>query len=297
MKHLRIISIALFIIFSYASYVVIWGLHFPEDSPNIVYKRIGGSSGFRLNELEKRRNIDVLITGSSHAYRGIDSRYFEQKGIKTFNMGSSSQTPIQTKWLLKKHLDKLNPKLVILEVDPSIFCSDGIESSLDIISNYPKVAATLPLAFGHLKTTNTYIFSLYHSIFKKKEKLEINWKDNYHTGGYVERKLSYYQVEEFKKEKWDFNVDLFDEFEEIIDLLKSKNIHYVLVQAPLSPAYYSSHSNNQAFDDRINKLGTYYNYNDLMKWDNKTHFYDKQHLNTIGARRLTAAILQLKELP
>ena len=297
MKQVRIISAALFIIFSYAAYVVIWGLHFPEDSPNIVYNRIGGSSGFRLNELEKKRNIDVLITGSSHAYRGIDSRYFEQKGIKTFNMGSSSQTPIQTKWLLKRHIDKLNPKLVILEVDPSIFRSDGVESSLDIISNYPQVASTLPLAYGHLKTFNTYIFSLYHSIFDKKEKLKINWRDTYHTGGYVERKLSYYQVEKFKKEKWDFNYDLFNEFEDIIDLLKSKNINYVLVQAPLAPAYYFSHTNNQEFDDRINKLGTYYNYNKLMKWDNKTHFYDKQHLNTIGARKLTAAVLQLKELP
>ena len=297
MKYLRILSILIFIVISYASYVVVWGLHFPEDSPNIVYKRIGGSSAFRLNELQKRKDIDVLITGSSHAYRGIDSRYLEQKGIKTFNMGSSSQTPIQTKWLLKRHLDKLNPKLVILEVDPSIFRSDAIESSLDMVSNYPKVVSTLPLAWGHLKTFNTYIFSLYHAIFKSNEALKINWRDTYHIGGYVERKLSYYQVEEFQEEKWDFNYDIFSELEETIDILKSKDINYVLVQAPLSPAFYFSHSNNQEFDDKINKLGTYYNYNELMKWDNKTHFYDKQHLNTIGARRLTAAILQLKELP
>ena len=297
MKYLRILSILIFIVISYASYVVVWGLHFPEDSPNIVYKRIGGSSAFRLNELQKRKDIDVLITGSSHAYRGIDSRYLEQKGIKTFNMGSSSQTPIQTKWLLKRHLDKLNPKLVILEVDPSIFRSDAIESSLDMVSNYPKVVSTLPLAWGHLKTFNTYIFSLYHAIFKSNEALKINWRDTYHIGGYVERKLSYYQVEEFHEERWDFNYDLFSELEETIDILKSKDINYVLVQAPLSPAFYFSHSNNQEFDDKINKLGTYYNYNDLMKWDNKIHFYDKQHLNTIGARRLTAAISQLKELP
>jgi hypothetical protein len=296
MKVLRITTIIILIVFSYSSYVVVWGLNFPDDSPNIVYKRIGGSSGFRLNELEKRRNIDVLITGSSHAYRGIDSRYFEQKGIRTFNMGSSSQTPIQTKWLLNKHLDKLNPKLVILEVDPSIFCSDGIESSLDIISNYPKVIQTFPLAWKHLKTLNTYIFSLYHQLFVK-DKPKIQWRDTYHTGGYVERKLSYYNVEKFEIDSWNFNTELFKEFDQIIELLQKRNIEFVLVQAPLSPDYYFSHSNNEEFDQIMEKQGTYYNYNQLMKWDNTKHFYDKQHLNTIGARRLTAALLQLKELP
>ena len=296
MKVLRITAIIILIVFSYSSYVVVWGLNFPDDSPNIVYKRIGGSSGFRLNELEKRRNLDVLITGSSHAYRGIDSRYFEQKGIRTFNMGSSSQTPIQTKWLLNKHLDKLNPKLVILEVDPSIFCSDGIESSLDIISNYPKVIQTFPLAWKHLKTLNTYIFSLYHQLFIK-DKPKIQWRDTYHTGGYVERKLSYYNVEKFETDSWNFNTELFKEFDQIIELLQKRNIEFVLVQAPLSPDYYFSHSNNEEFDQIMEKQGTYYNYNQLMKWDNTKHFYDKQHLNTIGARRLTAALLQLKELP
>lgn len=296
MKYLRIISILIFIVFSYASYVVVWGLHFPEDSPNIVYKRIGGSSGFRLSELEKRQNIDVLITGSSHAYRGIDSRYLEQKGIKTFNMGSSSQTTIQTNWLLKKHIDKLNPKLVILEVDPSIFCSDGVESSLDIISNYPKAYKTFSLAIGHLKTFNTFIFSLYKNTFSP-QKAKIQWRDTYHKGGYVERKLSYYQVEEFEEERWEFNPKLWKDFEQIIEMLNKKNIPFIIAQAPMAPVYYYSHSNNEEFDKRMETYGPYYNFNELMKWDNKKHFYDKHHLNTIGARRLTAAVLQLKELP
>lgn len=296
MKYLRIISIFVFIVFSYASYVVVWGLHFPEDSPNIVYKRIGGSSGFRLSELEKRQNIDVLITGSSHAYRGIDSRYLEQNGIKTFNMGSSSQTTIQTNWLLKKHIDKLNPKLVILEVDPSIFCSDGVESSLDIISNYPKAYKTFSLAIGHLKTFNTFIFSLYKNTFSP-QKAKIQWRDTYHIGGYVERKLSYYQVEEFEEERWEFNPKLWKDFEQIIEMLNKKNISFIIAQAPMAPAYYYSHSNNEEFDKRMETYGAYYNFNELMKWDNKKHFYDKHHLNTIGARRLTAAVLQLKELP
>ena len=64
----------------------------------------------------------------------------------------------------------------------------------------------------------------------------------------------------------------------------------------MAPVYYFSHTNNEEFDKRMESYGTYYNFNELMKWDNKKHFYDKHHLNTLGARRLTAAILQLPEL-
>ena len=291
MKFLKIVIGLLIILFSYTSYVVIFGVHFPEKASNIVFKRIGGSSAFRLAELHKVKNLDVLITGSSHAYRGIDSRYINN----SFNMGSSSQTTIQTNWLIKKHIDKLNPKLVILEVDPSIFCSDGVESSLDIISNYPKAYKTFPLAIGHLKTFNTFIFSVYKNTFSP-QKAKIQWRDTYHSGGYVERKLSYYEPQEFSEEKWTFNPKLWQEFEQIIELLNKKNIQFIIAQAPIAPVYYFSHTNNEEFDKRMESYGNYYNFNELMKWDNKKHFYDKHHLNTLGARRLTAAILQLPEL-
>ena len=40
-------------------------------------------------------NIDVLVLGSSHAYRGFDPRIFKKAGIKLFNFGSSGQTLLQ----------------------------------------------------------------------------------------------------------------------------------------------------------------------------------------------------------
>ena len=58
-----------------------------------------------------------------------------RNNLKTFNLGSSSQTPIQTKMLLDEHLDRLNPKLVVFEVYPVVFQLEGVESALDFIAN------------------------------------------------------------------------------------------------------------------------------------------------------------------
>lgn len=80
---------------------------------NLNY-RIGsyGHMFTRINEVKQLdSNVDILFLGSSHSYRGFDPRNFKDK--KTFNLGSSSQTPIQTKILLERYLDNINPKTVI----------------------------------------------------------------------------------------------------------------------------------------------------------------------------------------
>ena len=81
----------------------------------------------------KIKNVDVLFLGSSHAYRGFDPRIFRKRGYSSFNLGSSAQTPSQTKVWLKRYLKHLNPKIVIYEVYPGTFSSDGIEASLDLV--------------------------------------------------------------------------------------------------------------------------------------------------------------------
>jgi len=77
--------------------------------------------------------VDILFLGSSHSYRGFNPQYFS--GYKTFNLGSSAQTPIQTNLLLKRYLHQLNPKTIVYEVYPISLSIDGVESSSDIIAN------------------------------------------------------------------------------------------------------------------------------------------------------------------
>ncbi|MFQ3676285.1 MAG: hypothetical protein SNJ64_07080 [Endomicrobiia bacterium] len=89
-KSLAIFSI--FSIFFYVILIIIWGNYFPSFlKQNLVYK-IGayGHLFSRLKEVKSTNTIDILFLGSSHTYRGFDSRIFKRYGYETFNLGSSS---------------------------------------------------------------------------------------------------------------------------------------------------------------------------------------------------------------
>ena len=114
----RVIFFLIFSVIFYLFFMPLWASILPFYMAKNVRSCIGcyGHSLTRMREVKELSDIDVLIIGSSHAYRGIDPRIFKEKGLNTFNLGSSLQTPINTKILLKKYLDKLKPKLVIYVV-------------------------------------------------------------------------------------------------------------------------------------------------------------------------------------
>ena len=156
------ITFLCFSILTYFILIFFWGSVMPIWlNSNLIYKQRGGHLHSRLSELDKYQNVDVLFLGSSHVYRGFDTRIFKESGVHSFNLGSSSQAPAQSLMLLKKHIDNLQPKKIIFEVCPQSLSSDGIESALDIISNGKIDIQTIKMAIelNHIKVYNTLIYS------------------------------------------------------------------------------------------------------------------------------------------
>ena len=114
----------------YVSFILIFSIWIPILRNQSLYKT--GFTSNRLLDTEKIKDIDVVFLGSSHAYRGFDPKNFS---FSSFNIGTTAQTPIQSYVLIKKHLKKMNPKLVIYEVYPETFEISGLESQLDLLSN------------------------------------------------------------------------------------------------------------------------------------------------------------------
>ena len=75
----------------------------------------GGDSFLRFRELPAYNNVDVLFMGSSHTFRSFDPRLFSRHKLTSFNMGSRAQTPLNSYYLLRKHIAHLNPRLIIFE--------------------------------------------------------------------------------------------------------------------------------------------------------------------------------------
>lgn len=150
---------------------MVWGSLMPSDlNKNLNYRR--GASGYtytRLHEVEKYKNVDILFLGSSHTYRGFDPRIFQLYGYSSFNIGTSSQTPLQTEVLLKKYIGHLKPSSVVFEVYPYVFSSDGVESSVDLIANdnIDKNTFLMAAKINNIKTYNTLLYAYVKRLFEK----------------------------------------------------------------------------------------------------------------------------------
>ncbi|WP_202945886.1 hypothetical protein [Aquimarina agarivorans] len=225
-----VLSLFLFIavaFFTYIGYIILWGSFAPNAlKPNLNY-RIGskGHMFTRLQEVKRIDSVDILFLGSSHAYRGFDPRIFASHQFNTFNLGSSSQTPIQTAILLERYLDHIKPKSIIYEVYPTTFMIDGIESSLDIIANDRNDLLSLKMAFelNHLKTYNTLIYGIFRNLFNLNTSFTeaIHKKnDTYILGGYVETLPKKFAPITFSKQKITLNQNHLNTFEAIISEIK-----------------------------------------------------------------------------
>lgn len=285
-----ITKIGLFSIFALLFYVIImplWAYIMPSFMAKNVRSCVGcyGHLYSRVRDAENIKNPDILFIGSSHSYRGFDTRIFAKNGIKAFNLGSSSQTPINSQVLLKQYLDKINPKMVVFEVYVGTLTSDGIESALDLLSNnkIDRNAAKMAWDINKLQTYNTLLYGYFRQIFNlNKNFKEPQYQDGntyVKGGGFVESDFRKNPLLDEKIADWELNPAQIKALKENIELVKSRHIPYLLVQAPISGKLYNARTNNAEVDQMLSKLGPYKNFQGDIKLNDTVDFYDSNHLN------------------
>jgi len=228
----------------------IWSSVMPPFMAKNVRNCMGcyGHTFTRMKDAAKTKDIDVLIVGSSHAYRGIDPRIFEKEGITAFNLGSSSQTPINTKALLHQYLDKIEPKMVLYEAYAGTLTIDGVESSLDLLSNNKIDINAINMAdeIHNLLAYNTLLFSSFRQTFGLNKNFKEAPKqagDHYISPtGFVETE---YRKNIFNKEDkthWDLRENQKEELTNNINYIKSKGIevYMQLITMPRLITFYQA---------------------------------------------------------
>lgn len=133
----------------------VWGMcHLPVQGKPLIYRTgdyynwPGGDTWQRFHEYDPKVRRDVVIIGSSHAYRGYDPSVFTQRGLSAFNLGSSAQSPLNSYFLIDHYLDSTNCPLLILDVYEGSMASSGLESTADLTQNQPNDAAALGMAWS-----------------------------------------------------------------------------------------------------------------------------------------------------
>ncbi|MFK8008970.1 MAG: hypothetical protein AB8H03_21590 [Saprospiraceae bacterium] len=292
-----------FSIFALAFYIVaicLSGDFIPTKlTKNLIYNSGGaGHSLNRFEEVKNIKNVDILFIGSSHAYRGFDNRIFYNNDFTTFNLGSLAQTPIQTEVLLNRYLNQLNPTIAIYEVYPISFTIDGIESSMDLISNDQNDFASLKMAidYNHIKIYNSLIYSSYRHFFFQKNRKQgglVIGNDRYISGGFVEKLKSDFKQKPSKTQQLIFKKKQLTVFPKNIESLTANGTKVYLVQAPITSDYYNSFSNLSEFDSLMNSYGEYSDFNNLIELTDSLHFFDAHHLNQKGVEIFNKKLLEV----
>ena len=290
---------------SYVLFVCFWGEFVPGAfRTNLAVENRSENTSMRLHDVRDYEDIDILFLGSSRAFSHFDTRMYESLGYSAFNLGTSSQTPVQTKILLERYLDVLNPELIIYEVSPSMFSNDGVESSTDIIANGKCDMASVRMGIEsrHIKVLNTLIFRLYSKAFKRDtepESQKLDYDKRYIKGGFLVSEQTKYKPLKLASppQVENLNPNQIKAFESILDMISTREPGLILFQVPFARDKYESHQAiNPVFDRQMNQYGRYYNLNETMHLVDTIHFRDEFHLNLTGVSLLNDEIIDLLSL-
>jgi hypothetical protein len=261
---------------------------------NPTMARLGGQEYLMTRSFDQTTDYDLFVVGSSHAYRGYDPRFFEQKGLHLFNAGSSAQHP-SVSYQLLSHLAQNCPEkpLIIVDVFDKILEMDGQESSGRMLLN----CASQPMALGILRhefnmtALNNYMARL----FADHDQLEVEAKD-YVRDGYCSRSAELLAAPKPVNYAFQGNQATIDELEQCLIWLAENHYRFVVVSHPMPlqegfEAYHSPAA--KVIESMAARQGAYFlDFTELKDFsEHRYYFSDETHLNQKGVEAFNGILL------
>ena len=259
---------------------------------NVSYLlQIGDGLYTKVRETDTVRDVDVLFLGSSHAYRTFDPRIFDSCGLHIVNLGSSNQTPLQSEVLLRTLLQRVNPRLVVMEVHPDIMVLDGVESAIYMVSNMPP---SWPMVRMALRTRNwrvlmTALYAMPHNGLSPSFRHFVENEEGYVQGGFVEHPMECYSPQPIESKAIVSVSQQEEALARCVAYLKGQGVPYLLLEVPDTKVLTDSYTNLSDFQDAMRQYGNYHYY--PVPLDDSLHFYNANHLNQRGVEIYDAFII------
>ena len=247
-----------------------------------------GHTMMRLQEANQHRPVDGLILGSSHAYRGFDPRIFQQRNISIFNLGLSSETPIQSYYLLKKYYAILQPKFVIQEIYPLLLQNDGTENNSFLLANEPFSVELTKMAFEHFNLHNyhCWLYGSFRSIFHLNDHLPLDIKfgdDRYISGGYSEKDWKPFHSDEIlNATEYEPLPEQLQALDSIRKFCESKNCQLYFVITPVTAIEKHHIQNWGSILQKVEEIHPVFDFSRTKEIQDDTHYYDYDHMNQKG---------------
>ncbi len=253
---------------------------------------------------EEKNSFDVIFLGSSHAYASfIPSILEDDMSLHSYVFASQLQPITATYHYFKEILKTQKPKLVVVEVFTPAF---DYELDEGVVHSFTD---DIPLSFNKVQMIYHAVpESLQKECFIPMIKYHVRWEElderdwNFKRSALHDDLSGYVRLQECNQELEIVDGDL-DKVEaidkknekyllKIIDLAKENDIQLLFVKTPTT-----DYADYQAKVNYIRDLAAKYDVpfvdfnvgSEGYKADIRTDFYDKRHLNEVGARRFTKA--------
>lgn len=273
------------------------------DLTNILPSGRPGQSYMTYQEFETTGQVDVVVVGSSHAYRSFDPRIFDRYGLTTFNLGSRAQTPLNGYYVLRDRLDQLRPRIAVIEVYPVVMANEGAESALFLLESAPSTAGLLQMSLATLD------ISVYNNLFLRAVRggppLDLGPEDvlsavdRYVGRGYVEKDDSFNDPTVSQPETVEMHSRQLRYLRRMIDMLREADAEVVLVVTPLPDETVADILNYDELTEELadvaeSRGATYLDFNvgyDLPL-SRPEHYYDHHHLRQAGVEIFMPAFME-----
>ena len=249
--------------------------------PNL--QRNGGQELQMMHDLTSIHiKYNVVVLGSSHAYRGYDPRIFEREGLSLFNAGTSAQNAKGSLVLYNEYL-KDRGDIFILDVYDPVFELEGTESNMRLIQNVSTHEAALALVQEEWKMYTVNALAVRLASLQPRDEAP---NADYVKNGFCEKKGILYALEPLNDSVFDANEEMFEAFEALVKQMQADGKRVVLCSHPL-PASAGLHNYHDKFLERFTPFIQRYSltYIDLTYYTEGfglNEFADLSHLNQQG---------------
>ncbi|MGN0438773.1 MAG: hypothetical protein ACI4F4_09645 [Lachnospiraceae bacterium] len=266
---------------------------------------------------KQEEDFDVLFMGTSHVINGIfPMELWNSNGIVSYNLGGHSNMLATTYWTMENAFDYTTPKVVVIDcftLSNNWKCSDEfayMHLSLDAfpisktklkaiwdLSDDPILEEALSkkdaseLGEPRTKIGLLWDYSVYHSRWNALEENDFNVSPNLEKGAESRIRVSNEKLNRIDPGlKMEAGTVGEEYLRKMIEDCQSRGIEVLLTYLPFPGNKGRQMESNYAYDIAKEYGVNYINFLDMDLVDYQTDFYDENHLNPSGARKITKYI-------
>ena len=300
-----IVFLRKFLIFTGAAfliYITIFGVLFFVRSYNIpmIFRTSqgnifrGGYTYVTFRQFDRNAKYDIILLGSSHAYRGYDPTIFREHGYNMFNLGTNSQTNLVSYFIAKNYIKKENCKTVIIDVYDRVFLTTTLESISDIVQNINsnKAAVEICFALKDIRTVNMLslrLFNNFNGVFDDDTAGVVN--------GFIPYITQLKITDRLKEPEFETLDQAIDYFDKLVDCLQKEGIKVIVAEHPVPFIYAISKEQHALLVEKIKPILNRYNvpfydhlYDSTMT--DLQYYANANHLSISGIKKYNDILLE-----